>query len=371
MDFTYIDTQKELNNLMAALQKASCVAVDTEADSLHSYREKVCLIQIHFHEENCLIDPLAGLDLSRFLNVLSGKRLIFHGADYDLRMLRHSYGFVPQKEIFDTMIAAQLLGLSGISLLALVQEFFGVVLSKKGQRSDWSQRPLTKEQLIYAAADTFYLEKLAGLLEAKLKEKKRLGWLKEWCERLVEVTGAEREEEEDPWRIKGISRFKPQELNFVRALWYWRERQARQKDVPVFKIMNNEQLVVLALSVKEAFVKDPVNFLRKAGIPKYIRGERLTVLQKSLERAAKQTPQEWPQPRRKSFIPMTPEQKREIDRLRDRLAVLAGRLELPPHVIAPRAVVEQIVIHEARSKEEMLAVSPIMKWQAELVASCL
>jgi len=372
IDFKYIESQGELDQVTAAMEQSSRVAVDTEADSLHSYKEKVCLIQLRFKDKNYLIDPLIELDLSGFLKVLTGKQLIFHGADYDLRMLRQSYGFVPQKEIFDTMIAAQLLGLPGISLQALVQDSFEVTLSKKGQRSDWSRRPLTKEQLVYAAADTFYLGRLAERLEAGLKEKGRLGWFKEWCEKLVEVTAVEKSvNEEDLWRIKGISRLKPQELNFVRALWYWRDQQARRKDVPVFKIMNNEQLIELALSVSGAFTDHPKDFLKRAVFPKYIRGERLAVLNQSLERAAELSPSEWPQPRRKTFVPMARAQKQEVAQLRERLTALAEKLELPLHVIAPRALVEQIVIHQAHSEAEMVEASPIMKWQAALVASCI
>ena len=150
-----------MERLIQRIDTAERVALDTEADSLHNYFEKVCLVQLSFGGEHYLIDPLAGLDLNGLSEVLADKPLILHGGDYDLRMLRASIGFRPRREVFDTMIAAQLLGLEQIGLAALTERFFAITIGKAGQKSDWSRRPLSENQLRYAVNDTRFLERLA------------------------------------------------------------------------------------------------------------------------------------------------------------------------------------------------------------------
>ncbi len=139
--FQYIDTNSGLDALIPRLGHAERIALDTEADSLHHYFEKICLIQLSFHGEDYLLDPLSKIDLSQFLNVLSTKPLIIHGADYDLRMLRTSFGFRPQREVFDTMLAAQILGYEQFGLAALIHRYLDTTVTKQGQKSDWSLRP--------------------------------------------------------------------------------------------------------------------------------------------------------------------------------------------------------------------------------------
>ncbi|GAG26310.1 unnamed protein product, partial [marine sediment metagenome] len=147
ISYTFVDTPAPLETLSARLKQTNRVALDIEGNSLHRYFEKVCLIQLTFDGENYILDPLAGLDLSRFLRVLSATPLILHDADYDLRMLHSSLGFRPRREVFDTMLAGQILGCTQYSLVALARDFLEVSLTKRGQKSDWTQRPLTKAQL--------------------------------------------------------------------------------------------------------------------------------------------------------------------------------------------------------------------------------
>ncbi len=128
----YIDTHSGLLDLISRLEEAPGIALDTEADSLHHYFEKVCLIQLAAGEENAIVDPLCGMDLSPLLALLARKPLILHGADYDLRMMRLTFGFLPEGEVFDTMLAARLLGYAAFGLASLVERFFGVRLSKGG-----------------------------------------------------------------------------------------------------------------------------------------------------------------------------------------------------------------------------------------------
>ena len=138
---SYVQETAPLEMLVRRISTVDRVALDTEADSLHNYFAKVCLIQLSFSDEHYLIDPLCGLDLSGFLGALAEKSLIVHGGDYDLRMLRGSLGFRVRRQVFDTMIAAQLLGFEQLGLAALIERYFEVTIGKAGQKSDWSRRP--------------------------------------------------------------------------------------------------------------------------------------------------------------------------------------------------------------------------------------
>src|SRR6266550_3138459 len=175
-----IDTEQKLMAFLPALRAASWVAVDTEADSLHAYPEKICLIQIGTASGDELIDPLAAVNLAPLLEALSGHELIMHGADYDLRLLERHHRFVPSS-IFDTMLAARLLGLSQFSLGHLVEKYLGVKLEKGAQKANWALRPLTERMERYARNDTHYLRPLSDELKSQLQAKQRLKWQEESC----------------------------------------------------------------------------------------------------------------------------------------------------------------------------------------------
>ena len=245
--YTYVDSAEGLARLTEALVTTSRVGLDTEADSLHHYFEKVCLIQLSFLGSNYVVDPLAGLSLAEFLEVLSHKELILQGADYDLRMMKKSFEFRPKALVFDTMLAAQVLGYEKIGLAALAEKFCGVLLSKAGQKSDWARRPLSVKQLDYASDDTNYLEKIADALTKNLQGSGRADWHRECCERVVETSALEgKNDAREAWRIKGSSGLAPKELVFVRELWKWRDEEARRRDRPPFMILLNEDLIELA-----------------------------------------------------------------------------------------------------------------------------
>src|SRR5438105_5340130 len=196
-----IQTDSELSDLLPKLHAVDRIAVDTEADSLHCYFEKLCLIQLSFPGHDYLVDPLANLDLSPLAETLARKEIVLQGADFDLRLLRRSLGFVATR-IFDTVIAARLLGIRSFSLAALVESFFGVTLAKGSQKANWAQRPLPKHMAEYALNDTRYLLPLAEKLEAQLRERGRLEWFRQACARALEQTAVQRVRDEDEtWRI--------------------------------------------------------------------------------------------------------------------------------------------------------------------------
>src|SRR5437667_2081282 len=179
-----IDTDQRLAAFLPVLRAATWVAVDTEADSLHAYPEKICLIQIGTASGDELIDPLAAVNLAPLLEALSGHELIMHGADYDLRLLERHHRFVPST-IFDTMLAARLLGLTEFSLRHLVEKLLGVKLEKGAQKANWAMRPLTERMERYALNDTRYLRPLEEQLKPELKAKGRMAWHEESCARLI------------------------------------------------------------------------------------------------------------------------------------------------------------------------------------------
>ena len=158
--------------------------MDTEADSLHAYPEKLCLLQFSIEDQDQIIDPLAPIELAPLWKCLKGRELLFHGADYDLRLLKRTFNFIPEK-IFDTMIAARLLGVEKFGLGNLVEDFLGITLEKGSQKANWARRPLTPTMEDYARNDTRHLKPLVDTLQQQLAEKGRTSWQEESCARLV------------------------------------------------------------------------------------------------------------------------------------------------------------------------------------------
>ena len=242
----FVDVEAALDALITSLDATpqEDVSLDTEADSFHHYFEKVCLLQLAAGGDIFLVDPLAGVPVAPLLDHLAGRRLLMHGADYDLRLLYRDYGF-RAAALFDTMIAAQLLGEREIGLMALLATRLGVVLDKAHQRADWSVRPLPLGMVTYAAADVVHLPALVASLAADLETKGRLAWHEEECARLAAAPfPRERTSDaENGWRLKGTNALSGRERAFVRALWEVREARARALDVPPFRVMTNERLL--------------------------------------------------------------------------------------------------------------------------------
>ena len=206
------DTAEQLAHFLPRLRAAEWIALDTEADSLHAYPAKLCLLQFSIPGADVLVDPLADLDLTPLWDVLRGRELLLHGSDYDLRLLREHHAFVPHK-IFDTMIAARLLGVLRFGLQDLVGTTLGVALEKGPQKADWAKRPLTERMEAYARNDTRYLQPLVANLREQLVAKGRLAWAEESCAALVaECAVLPPPDPEREWRIKGSAKLTREEL---------------------------------------------------------------------------------------------------------------------------------------------------------------
>ena len=362
--FTYIDEPEGLPAAVEAVRKAPRVALDIEANGLYSYFHRVCLLQFSTADENFIVDPFAEMDLTDLLEALSETQLILHAGDYDLRMMRKSYGYRPKVPVFDTMLAAQLLGHEFLGLPKILEAHTGIQTTKSGQKSDWTRRPLTAKQLAYAVDDTCHLIGLADVLHRELDALGRATWHEESCARMVE--GTEEERESDPeavWRIKGWNALDRRELAFLQVLWEWREEEARKVDKPTFKIISNPQLIQLAESGARSAKGDG---LRGVPLPRGVRGSRLENLRAALKTASAIPNSDFP-PLRLSRGAPRPKESLYLQPLLEAVAKLGKELQLAPQVIASRATILAIALAEPKTREEYIEAGCLMNWQADLL----
>ncbi len=246
---TLVTKPAELSQLAARLGRETMLGVDTESNSLHAYRERLCLLQFSSPKEDALVDPLAVEDLSPLAAVFRdvGIEKIFHAAEYDLIVIQRDYGF-PFANLFDTMMAARILSRKKVGLGNLLEDEFGIKVEKRFQRADWGQRPLAQPLLEYARTDTHHLIQLRNKLKTELEEKGRWELAKEDFARLPQFTqpNAEGDELDPVWRIKGARDLHPRQAAILRELALYREAKAAEADVPLFKIIGDSTLVDIA-----------------------------------------------------------------------------------------------------------------------------
>ena len=379
-----IASEQQLADLIRQIQAVDRVALDTEADSLHSYREKLCLIQISIPpaiflsnverflgtasqvtirdsstslgttvQSVCdfIVDPLSILPFEQLRCALEQREIVLHAADYDLRMLRRGLNFRGNR-ICDTAIAARLLGIREFSLGALVKRFFGVELHKHSQKANWALRPLPPRMLKYAVDDVHYLLPLAAKLEEELQRVHRRDWFQQSCERAIELAAADRERIQDElWRIGGAGALNPYTGAVLRALWQWREAEAEMADRPPFHILQNRELLKAAENFTSGRVPDYKHFSAR---------RRQAFCEAA--KIALQSPQsEWPVMRRRSGARPTAEMRRRADQLRERRDKSAEQLGLERSFIASRGALETIAANPAR------APALLLPWQRELI----
>lgn len=365
--YSYIENDSDLKSLVSQINTAGRIAIDIEADSLHHFYEKVCLIQLTINSSNFIVDPLAGLDMSGLLDALASRPLIVHDGGYDLRMLYSSLKFRPFSQVFDTMLAAQLLGFEHFGLGALLEHYFDLSHSKRAQKADWSRRPLSPDLLQYASDDTRYLIRLADCLAGELGKLSRLPWHSQACERMVRQTVVQKPpaEPENLWRIKGASLLGKSELRFVKELYFWRLSQAQKADRPPFKIMPNRLILELAAW---ANLKPMAPLKKGPKLPRDCTGKRLTALEKAIRKAHDTSESDWPSRRKKSAPKHSvPDRKLFIQTLRDECSQLAAKLNIAPSILATRAAVAAVAYNDLRTVDDMTNSSPLMRWQAELI----
>jgi ribonuclease D len=362
-EISWVAETDELLSRLAGVGRGP-LAVDTEADSMHHYPEKVCLVQLSFAEVDLLVDPLAGVDLTALQPLLldSGLRKIMHGADYDVRMLHRDFG-LEVRGLFDTMLAARLTGETAFGLAALMQKHLGIALDKKYQRADWSLRPLPSDMKSYAVMDTRHLESLAGLLQAELERLGRAEWAAEEFGRLENVRWRETAGEDAYRRVKGSGLLNRRGLGCLRELVVMREKAARKADRPPFKILSNDLLIEIAKEM-------PQSVRELAAIPRlpvsWSRGRRLEMLWEAVRTALAMAESLLPEGRKRAGKRNSKPFEKRLRTLCKRRDGLAGELGIEPSLLASRAVLGQVLtnLESGESPEE---VPDLRSWQARLL----
>jgi ribonuclease D len=346
-----IQTDSQLAELLPQLERIDRIAVDTEADSLHCYYEKLCLVQLSFGGNDYLIDPLARFDLTPLATALTHKEIVLQGADFDLRLLRRSLNFVATR-VFDTVIAARLLGIREFSLAALVERFFGIVLTKGSQKANWAQRPLPRHMAEYAMNDTRYLLPLAEKLETDLRERGRLEWFRQSCQRGLEQTSVVRVRDEDEaWRISGSGKMDGRTSAILRELWLWREKEAQAADRPAFHVLQNR----LLLEAAQAFASG------KAPDFRHFSTRRRQAFRDAAEKALLLPESAWPVRRRRMGTRPTPQTEKAAEALRRRRDAVADEHGLEASFIAPRGALDAVAADESKST------ALLVPWQRSLL----
>jgi ribonuclease D len=350
-----IDREENLSELIGRLRNAEWVAIDTEADSLHAYPEKLCLLQISIQGADELVDPLARLDLTSLMAALASRELVLHGSDYDLRLLHRASGFVPLS-IFDTMIAARLCGVPEFGLASLAQKYLGLTLEKGAQKADWARRPLTPRMEEYARNDTRHLKALSDLLRAALEEKGRIEWLRETCARLVVEASTARDgkESRERWRISGCNRLERRALAVLREVWKWREEAAIGLNRPPFFVLSHDSLLALSEAASRGQPVEPL-------VPGRFPPHRRAALLLAIERGRRVPPAELPELPRFERRRVTEAEKKRFAELKKKRDTVAENLALDPTLIASKGDLLQL------ARDSVPPPGLLLNWQHNLL----
>jgi ribonuclease D len=322
------------------LRGVRAIALDTEADSLHHHREKVCLIQVATDAgEALLVDPLAVHPLDPLAPALADPDVVkvLHGADYDVTSLKRDFGFRIVR-VFDTMIASRFLGLPEVGLQAVLRNELGVTVSKSSQKDDWSVRPLTPLQEQYALADVRHLLPLYERLSGKLRAQGRLAWVEEESAAVAALEPVRRRREPDGWlRVKGARRLPPRQQAVLRELHDWREDLAEATDVPAFRIISPQALLALAQTPP----LEAQQVLRTPGLPRLAK-QRAHELVAAAARGRALPEHRLPRLPREQRPVIAPAVTRRIDALRAWRTDAAKRLALDVSLVLPQRLLEKV-----------------------------
>jgi len=356
----YLDTTSTVDSFLASIANARILALDTEGASFHRFVDRIYLLQLSTREQTAILDPIPIGKPPMLGQLLEDSRveIVFHDADYDLRLLRQDYGWLV-RNIFDTRVAAQLLGIKSFGLAALLERYFGVKLDKKFQRADWSMRPLSQGMLDYAAQDTIHLLELRDRLHHDLDRAGRLDWAREEFALLEGTRWADEDPSAGFLRIKGARDLTRRELAILRELAPWRDDIARGLDRATFRVLGNEQL--LEIAKRRPSSREELAAIK--GMPRGLlearAGEMVAAAQRGLAVPEADLPR----------FPKSPRWERDPD-FDARTATLktvrdeaAARLDLYPGVLCARDRLEAVARKNPKSTEELESVNELRKWQ--------
>lgn len=356
-----IEDPARFADLLQRLTREPLVAVDTEAASFHRHRDRVYLLQLSTRTETHLVDPLAVVGLPGFGEFLANPdiELVFHDADYDLRLLGFEFGFRAVR-LFDTRVAAQFLNEPGIGLAALLEKYIGVRPDKRFQRADWSARPLSQAMLEYAAMDTRYLPVLRDVLRERLAALGRLEWAEEECALITAVRWPEPEPPDvAALSVKGARALSPRALAVFRELYVWRTRTAEGIDRAAFRILGNDAM--FAIAERPPADLSALGAIRGVGrdLTERRGAEILAAVRRGLAIPEEELPRFIRGPRHRP----DPAFEARLERLKAARNTLVARLSLASGVLAPNWLLEGIAREAPATLEDLGRVAGIRRWQ--------
>ncbi|WP_303721601.1 HRDC domain-containing protein [Malonomonas rubra] len=358
-----LTSTEQVADLAQKLAEYTIIAVDLEADSMHNYQEKVCLLQFSTANETVLIDPLAGANLEPLKQLLADPqvRKIFHAADYDIRCLARDFN-IEINGLFDTMISCQFLGEEKFGLADVLRKYFEVELDKQYQRADWSKRPLTEGMIRYAAEDTNHLHRLVEILEQQLIEKGRLEWVQEEFSLLEKVRFAVHD---GPLflRFKGAGTLAPRQLAVLENLLQWRDEEARRRDCPLYKVLGNKSLLHLAKLKPTGRKKlQEVEGLSPRLSERY-GGKLLHQVAMALDLPEAELPVYPRGERRQKDLQVD----KRLNRLKDWRKKIAAELALDPGVLINNALLEELARKQPRCEGDFPQIDLLKNWQRKVL----
>ena len=360
----YLDTVPAVAAFAREIADAPSIALDTEGASFHRFVDRVYLMQLSTRTATAIVDPLPTGDLSslRPLVESEGIEIVFHDADYDLRLLRQDYGWAT-RNIFDTRIAAQLLGYKAFGLAALLEQHFGITLDKKFQRADWSLRPLSDGMLQYASQDTMYLLALRDIMHGELAAKGRLEWAAEEFARLEQTQWSSEDPAQLYLKVKGARDLKRRELAVLRELVPWRDAVAKELDRSTFRVVSND--VLLEICRTQPTTRQALGVIK--GMPRGVLDQRGDVILACVSRAMVLDESALPKFPKAPRWDKDPEFDDRAARLRAVRDDVATRLELDPGVLCSREKLEAIARRVPATMEAMYETPDLRRWQADLL----
>ncbi len=365
-----IETIPELEALARALSGETLIAADSEAAGYHRYDDSLCLVQLSTRDETWLLDTLALGSLNPVAELFADPdiEILFHDADFDLRLLDRDFG-VYVRGLFDTKIAARFTGVRSFGLANLLEDELGITLKKKYQRADWAKRPLPEEMREYAAMDTRYLPRLRDRLRDRLIEMGRLPWAEEEF-RIQEQTGWEAPDEDGrPYlRLKQTRGLGRRSLAALREMYDWRDGVAQERDVATFRVINNDALVAVARHMpRNRDELEAVDRLSRGNARRW--GDDLLA---GVERARSLDEADLPEPPRPPERPRRdPDLEERVDRLKPARDRAARRLDLDKGFLMPRSQLEDIARARPSTLDELAAVDGVRGWQVEALGEGL
>ncbi|MEZ4635141.1 MAG: HRDC domain-containing protein [Caldilineaceae bacterium] len=371
-----VQSAREFSEMMSRVRTQSLVAVDTESDSLYRYTPRVCLIQVsacndtqngahngakHSDVVDYLVDPLKLNDLGALGDVLADPavEVILHAAENDILLLNRDFGF-ETTNVFDTQLAARILGRNGVGLAAMLEEEFGVISDKRMQRTDWGRRPLTPQQMTYAQLDTHYLPALRRRQIERLTAQDRLREAQEAFDFLSQIRYSEPAEPRNLWSMKGTREVEREQTGLLEELWLWREQTAQRRERPPFKVVNDRVLIELALN--------PPSSLRIGRDPRPEPPSGRSLRQRN---PACCTPRQGSSSAGSTGFFARPEallnrrDQKLYQSLRQWRSATAGERGVDPDIIFSNDLLLQIVEHKPATVEALVAIPAIGAWKAE------